>query len=297
MGKISREEETKLINAALSKVSNGKKHKVAIIAKRPVFKQVARRERIGSFNQFSEGLCYDEAKTRCGNSEVQLEDAVSTVRCVKVGKGCKTAYFFRKVTVGVATNTSRSGEMKLTGKSTTGMMEGMDRAIGSMVVDRPAFAGLPGESLAATFPSSCVKAMQGPGTLQLTDIKMAARVPHITKLRSKLGESRQTLEKTLKLADRCRHTYLPMTTGLADGNRLARALEELQATCEAADATGASATRGWNLGKDEQGKPVTTDGYASTTKKVDDDKDLILADIKTFRANVPKIMKETDAGN
>ena len=91
VGEISREQETQLISASLSKVSNGKKHTVAVITEHPFFEQVARRERVGSFNQFSEGLGYDEAKTRCGNSAEQLEEAVTLGRCVKIGQGNQTA--------------------------------------------------------------------------------------------------------------------------------------------------------------------------------------------------------------
>ena len=116
----------------------------------------------------------------------------------------------------------------------------------------------------------------------------------MNKLKAKLDESRLALEKTLKLAETCRDKYLPMASAQGDGSRLLRALEELQTTCEAADNTFSGATRVWKYGKDEQGKPVATDGFVSTTKKVEDDKELILADIKTVRVHVPEIVKESD---
>lgn len=67
-----------------------------------VFEEVQERKQQTFMKQYQEGVGYDEAKTKCGNSDAQLTDAIQTGRVMQRGDFPLAVYFFKKVSIGMA---------------------------------------------------------------------------------------------------------------------------------------------------------------------------------------------------
>ena len=205
---ITRAQESELISKALKKVPNGQKSKCILVLDDPIFEEIHVRAQSGGINQMSEGIGYDEAKTKCGNSEEQLNEAVREGRCIRVGTGPTSAYFFRKVVVNFNQTWSTTEKTKQTGIGDQAMLDNAQSATASMLKDVADFAAAPGESLGPGFCNNVVGALNGNGLLQVGDLASSSKQADLQVLKGKLDEATKLLGNTITLAERCRENTL-----------------------------------------------------------------------------------------
>ena len=145
-GKLSREDETRLINAAFDYKSHGQRRILVPKMTGAVFEEVQERKQQTFMKQYQDGLGYDEAKTKCGNSDAQLNDAIQTGRVMQRGDFPFAVYFFKKVSIGTTTTYSMAEVSKRSYASTDTMHNTMGKVIQGQFDEHVNFAAFGGKS-------------------------------------------------------------------------------------------------------------------------------------------------------
>jgi hypothetical protein len=132
LGDGKRAETTKVINRFFKRLPNGK---LEPQAEHPIFAQRRIVERSGYQDEWHEGVVWEEAVTRCRNSEDALKNAVTCQRIKASGNGGweNLVYHFPRSRVGGATTYRRVEEGSRVTTTTDDMFDKLDEAISSLL--------------------------------------------------------------------------------------------------------------------------------------------------------------------
>ena len=252
-----------------------------------MFDEVAMRVEESFMKHFQEGVGYDEAKTKCGNSDAQLQDAIQSGRVRQKGEFPFALYFFKRVRIGTTRLYSVQEASKRAYGSTETIHNTMGQVIQSEIGDHVNFA-MGGEQ-----PSSRHHA-----------------TPSMTELLSTTGDGKNVeapTDETLEsLLTRCieKARQLEKAVGFADkwitanrGNernspRFAKALQELRSGCELGDELLTKLNRARKYRKDPDGKPVTCRFMGSLLGEVEAQIRCVAGDFKCAKYHAPNVAHE-----
>ena len=118
-----------MINASYEYKQDGKKRSLVPKTTGAVFEEVAMRKEESFMKQYQEGVGYDEAKTKCGNSDAQLQEAIQSGRVRQKGEFPFALYFFKRVRIG----TVRLYEVREASKRAYGSTEPIHNTMGQVI--------------------------------------------------------------------------------------------------------------------------------------------------------------------
>ena len=298
-GKLSREDETRLINAAFDYKTHGQRRILVPKTTGAVFEEVQERKQQTFMKQYQEGVGYDEAKTKCGNSDAQLNDAIQTGRVMQRGDFPLAVYFFKKVSIGM-THTYSMGEVsKKSYESTDTMHNTMGKVIQGQYEEHSNFAALGGKSAELHVRGDLVNNVQQP-LLSITDYLQTSqdgkhREPPtdntLDSLLTRCVEQAKQLEKAIFFADKWITRMRPHESYSA---RFSKAIQELRCSCEVGDEMLTKLNRARKYRKDPDGRPVTCPFMGALLGEVEAQFRCVAGDFKCAKFHAPKIDSEAD---
>lgn len=298
-GKLSREDETRLINAAFDYKSHGQRRILVPKMTGAVFEEVQERKQQTFMKQYQEGLGYDEAKTKCGNSDAQLNDAIQTGRVMQRGEFPFAVYFFKRVTIGSTTTYSMGEVSKRSYESTDTMHNTMGKVIQGQFDEHVNFAAFGGKSVDRPQGPDPVHNGQQP-PLSITDYMQSSqgstqREPPtdntLDSLLTRCMEQAKQLEKAIFFADKWITRMRPHETYSA---RFSKAIQELRSSCEVGDEMLTKLNRARKYRKDPDGKPVTCPFMGALLGEVEAQFRCVAGDFKCAKFHAPKVESEAD---
>ena len=298
-GKLSREDETRLINASFEYKQHGQRRILVPKMTGAVFEEVQERKQQSFMKQYQEGVGYDEAKTKCGNSDSQLNEAIQSGRVMQRGDFPLAVYFFKKVSIGM-THTFTMGERsKRSYESTDTMHKTMGKVIQGQYDEHVNFAAFGGKSAARPLGGDLVNNVQQP-LLSITDYIQAPhdgmqREPHtdntLDSLLTRCMEQAKQLEKAIFFADKWITRMRPHESYSA---RFSKAIQELRSSCEVGDEMLTKLNRARKYRKDPDGKPVTCPFMGALLGEVEAQFRCVAGDFKCAKFHAPKMEAEAD---
>ena len=237
--------------------------------------------------QFQEGVGYDEAKTKCGNSDVQLQDAIQSGRVRQKGEFPFALYFFKRVRIGTTRLYSVQEASKMAYGSTETIHNTMGQVIQSEIEEHVNFAGGCGQ------PSSRHHAT--PSMTELLSSTFGGKnveTPADETLESLLTrciEKARQLEKAVGFADKW---IIANRDNERNSPRFANALQELRNGCELGDELLSKLNRARKYRKDPDGKPVTCPFMGSLLGEVEAQIRCVAGDFKCAKYHAPQAAHE-----
>ena len=298
-GKLSREDETRLINAAFDYKSHGQRRILVPKMTGAVFEEVQERKQQTFMKQYQEGVGYDEAKTKCGNSDAQLTDAIQTGRVIQRGDFPFAVYFFKKISIGM-THTYSMGEVsKKSYESTDTMHNTMGKVIQGQYDEHVNFAAFGGKSADQLRVGDMANNGQQP-PLSITDYMQTPQDGNhrdpctdntLDSLLTRCMEQAKQLEKAIFFADKWITRMRQHETYSA---RFAKAIQELRSSCEVGDEMLTKLNRARKYRKDPDGKPVTCPFMGALLGEVEAQFRCVAGDFKCAKFHAPKENAEAD---
>ena len=250
-----------------------------------MFEEVQERQQQSFMKQSQDGVGYDEAKSKCGNSDDQLNDAVATGRVTRFGEWPDCVYFFRRVELGMQTRHSISEKSTVSYAGNDFIHNTMQKAQLERMDEVRDFAE---------------NSAQGPTTgtasqpnLSIQDIcsgsagTPASSSPQMrtcADLLRRCEAQQQQLKKVYKLADCAEERYGKYST---THPRVRTQLDLLKGECEKTDEIFSKYSKASKYGKDVDGKPITSAYLGALLGEMEAQFQSMCGDVKSVKHYCP----------
>ena len=289
-GAISRDDLTRLINDSFDIVEWNGKRKCRPKVTGRVFEEVQERQQQSFMKQSQDGVGYDEAKSKCGNSDEQLNDAVATGRVTRFGEWPGCVYFFRRVELGMQTKHSISekstvsyaGNDFIHNTMQTAQLERMDE-VRDFAENRAhgAAAGTAGQ------PNLCIQDICSGSAGQPSSSSPQSRTCQDLLRRCEAQQAQ--LKKVYKLADTAEERYGKYASACP---RVRTQLDLLKGECEKTDEIFSKYSKASKYGKEVDGKPITSAYLGALLGEMEMQFQSMCGDVKSVKHYIPQVPKE-----
>ena len=239
--------------------------------------------------QFQEGVGYDEAKTKCGNSDAQLQDAIQSGRVRQKGEFPFALYFFKRVRIGTTKLYSLEEASKRAYASTETIHNTMSQVIQGEIEEHVNF------SMGNAQPSNRPQAT--PSMAELLSSTIAGKNVEtpadetLESLMTRCIEKGRQFEKAVGFADKW---ITANRENERTSPRFSKAIQELRSSCEVGDEMLTKLNRARKYRKDPDGKPVTCPFMGALLGEVEAQFRCVAGDFKCAKFHAPKMEAEAD---